>query len=350
MLKHLHNKPQLPPTLSFVYSLISAEMKNVDEILRQSLSDHVPFVNEVTQYAFQLGGKRLRPVIALISYRAACSPGDERKCPDKLTLVAAAIEMIHTATLIHDDILDGALIRRHLPTMHTRWNAGISVMAGDTVFTKALDLVSQLDELEPYRILANACHKTCYGELRQMGTRNQFDLSVDDYLEIVTAKTATLIECSSHFGAYYAGANPTTIEQFRLFGREIGIAFQIVDDVLDLVGDESSMGKTLGTDISQQKPTLPVLMFLESLPEEARYEMIRQCSEEGAGEDFTRNFVAKIQASGAVEAAITYADKMVNSATERIQRFAESNPRSADSQKAIDALATIAAFVVQREK
>jgi len=350
MLKHLHNQPQLPSTLSYVYSLIDAEMKNVDEILRQSLSDSVPFVNEVTQYAFQLGGKRLRQAIALVGYRAACPSGDELKCPRKLMLVAAAIEMIHTATLIHDDILDGALIRRHLPTMHTRWNAGISVMAGDTVFTKALDLVTQLNELEPYRILASACHKTCYGELRQMGTRNQFDLSVDDYLEIITAKTATLIECSSHFGAYYAGATQATIEQFRLFGREIGIAFQIIDDVLDLVGDENAMGKTLGTDISQQKPTLPVLMYLESLQVDARNEMIQRCSEEEADEDFVRNHVTKIQASGAVEAAIAYADKMVNSATERIQHFAETNPRSEESQKAIDALCAIAAFVVKREK
>jgi len=350
MLKHLHNKPQLPSTLSFVYSMIDAEMKKVDEILRQSLSDSVPFVNEVSQYAFQLGGKRLRPAIALVSYRAVCPPGDELNCPHQLMLVAAAIEMIHTATLIHDDILDGALIRRHLPTMHTRWNAGISVMAGDTVFTKALDLVTHLDELEPYRMLASACHKTCYGELRQMGTRNQFDLSVDDYLEIVTAKTATLIECSSHFGAYYAGVHPAIIEQFRMFGREIGIAFQIIDDVLDLVGDENSMGKTLGTDISQQKPTLPILMYLESLQEDVREEVIRQCSEEGTDEDFVRKFVTKIQASGAVEAAIAYADKMVNSATERIRDFADTNPRSEESQKAVDALCEIAAFVVKREK
>ena len=350
MLKHLHNKTQLPSTLSFVYSLIDAEMKKVDKILKQSLSDSVPFVNDVSQYAFQLGGKRLRPAIALVSYRAACSQGDEQNCPHNLMLVAAAIEMIHTATLIHDDILDGALIRRHLPAMHARWNAGISVMAGDTVFTKALDLVTQLDELGPFRILANACHKTCYGELRQMGTRNQFDLSIDDYLEIVTAKTATLIECSSHFGAYYAGATPATIEQFRLFGREIGIAFQIIDDVLDLVGDENSMGKTLGTDISQQKPTLPVLMYLESLPDDVRKEVVCQCSEEGADEDFVRNFVAKIQASGAVEAAIAYADKMANTATERIQDFVETNPRSEESRKAVDALCAIAAFVVKREK
>ncbi|MCL2119803.1 MAG: polyprenyl synthetase family protein [Planctomycetaceae bacterium] len=350
MLQHRHNKPQLPPTLSSVYGMIDAEMKRVDDILRESLSDGVPFVNEVSQYAFQLGGKRLRPVITLVSYRAARQPGDELNSPWKLLLVATAIEMIHTATLIHDDILDGALIRRHLPTMHTRWDAGVSVMAGDAIFTKALDLVTQLDEIEPYRILAGACHKTCYGELRQMGTRNRFDLSVDDYLEIVAAKTASLIECSSQMGAWYAGAETEIIEQFRLFGREIGIAFQIIDDVLDLVGDENTMGKTLGTDILHKKQTLPVLMFFDTLQEDVRRETIQQCSQEDADEIFVQNLIAQIQASGAVEAAIVYADSLVSSAVERIQRFADTNPRSRESQEAIDALGTIAAFIVKREK
>ena len=350
MLQHSPRKTQLPPTLSSVYKIIDMEMKDVDAILAQALSDHVPFVNEVAQYAFCLGGKRLRPTITLISYKAACRPGDEAKLPDKLKLVAAAIEMIHTATLIHDDILDGALIRRHLPTMHTRWNPGVSVMAGDTVFTKALDLVTQLDELEPYRILAGACHKTCYGELRQMGTKNRFDLTVDEYVEIVTAKTAALIECGSHTGAYYAGADPAVIEQFRLFGREIGIAFQIVDDVLDLVGDESNMGKTLGTDILQQKPTLPVLLFFESLSDNGRAGVIDECAELATDEGFVQKFVTQIQASGAIDAAVTYADKLVDMAIERVRQFAAENPRSAESQRAINALCDIAAFVVKREK
>lgn len=350
MLQHRHDKPQLPPTLSSVYGMIDAEIKKVDEILRQSLSDGVPFVNDVSQYAFQLGGKRLRPVITLISYLAARPLGDEHGIPHKLMLVAAAVEMIHTATLIHDDILDGALIRRHLPTMHTHWNAGISVMAGDAIFTKALSLVTQLDELEPYRILAGACHKTCYGELRQMGTRNRFDMSVDEYLEIVAAKTAALIECSSQMGAWYAGADAETIEQFRLFGREIGIAFQIADDVLDLVGDEKTMGKTLGTDIQYKKPTLPVLLYFNTLPEDARREAIQQCSKEDADETFAQNFVAKIRCSGAVEAAIAYSDNLADSAVERIRHFAATHPRSPESHKAVDALCTIAAYIVKREK
>ena len=350
MLQYSPKKTQLPTTLSSVYGIINTEMKAVDEILAHALSDHVSFVNEVSQYAFRLGGKRLRPAIALVSYKAACRPGDESNLPDKLKLVAAAIEMIHTASLIHDDILDGALIRRHLPTMHTRWNAGISVMAGDTVFTKALDLVTQLDELEPYKVLANACHKTCYGELRQMGTKNHFDLTVEEYIEIVTAKTAALIECGAQMGAYYAGAAPEVGEQFRLFGREIGIAFQIVDDVLDLVGDENNMGKTLGTDILQQKPTLPVLLYFESLQESERVGIIDECMELSTNETFVQAMVSRIQATGAIDAAVTYADKLVDTAIERVRNFAATHLRSAESQLAINAMCEIAAFVVKREK
>ena len=350
MLQYITHHTQVPQSLSSVYGIIGTEMQDVDDILARALSDRVPFVNEISQYAFRLGGKRLRPAVALISYKAARRPSDNADLPEKLKLVAAAIEMIHTASLIHDDILDGALIRRHLPTMHTVWNPAVSVMAGDTVFTKALDLVTQLDELEPYKALANACHKTCYGELRQMGTKNRFDLSVDEYVEIVTAKTAALIECGSQMGAYYAGAGPETVEQFRLFGREIGIAFQIVDDVLDLVGDENNMGKTLGTDILQQKPTLPVLLFFESLKENERAEVIEECSQHSTDEGFVRNFVMRIQASGAIDAAVTYADKLVDSAIERIRTFAAANPRNAESQMAVDALCDVAAFVVKREK
>lgn len=350
MLQHIPKQRELSPSLSSVYAIIATEMKGVDEILAQALSDRVPFVNEVSQYAFHLGGKRLRPAVALMCYKAACGPDGESELPHALKLVAAAIEMIHTASLIHDDILDGALIRRHLPTMHTRWNAGISVMAGDTVFTKALDLVTRLDELEPYKALARACHKTCYGELCQMGTKNRFDLGVDEYVEIVTAKTAALIECGSQMGAYYAGADPATVEQFRLYGREIGIAFQIVDDVLDLVGDEENMGKTLGTDILQQKPTLPVLLYFESLREDERADVIDECAELATDESFVRTIVTRIQASGAVDAAVTYAHKLVDTAVERIRKFAADCPRSAVSQQAVDALCDIAAFVAKREK
>jgi len=151
-------------------------------------------------------------------------------------------------------------------------------------------------------------------------------------------------------GAFYAGASPEIVDEFRQFGRELGMAFQIVDDVLDLVGDEQSMGKTLGTDIAQRKPTLPLLLYFESLPPEERSEMVRRCCDSTSGESFVQNLVAKMRHAGAVEAALATARQMVDSATARLDRFAGANPRSGESQNALDSLRKLAQFVVQREK
>jgi len=242
------------------------------------------------------------------------------------------------------------MIRRHLPTLHTRWNAGVSVMAGDMIFTKAIKLVARLESMVPYQVIAGACHDTCYGELRQMGTKNEFRLSVAEYLDIVAAKTAALLECSCQMGAFYAGASPEIVDEFRLFGRELGMAFQMVDDLLDLIGNEQSMGKTLGTDIAQRKPTLPLLLYFESLPLEERLKAIRQCSDSASDEKFVQNLVTKMRHAGAVEAALATARQMVDSATARLDRFVETNPRSGESQNAVDSLRKLAQFVVQREK
>ncbi|MCL2347149.1 MAG: polyprenyl synthetase family protein [Planctomycetaceae bacterium] len=347
-------------SLNDLYGCIRSEMQQVDAVLRRELSDSFPFVDEVVQYAFQLGGKRLRPALVLLVGKAAQKevlPNGiqengvaEKATLHELILVAAAIEMIHTATLVHDDILDGAVIRRHLPALHTRWNAGVSVMAGDMIFTKAIKLVARLESMIPYQVIAGACHDTCYGELRQMGTRNEFGISVAEYLDIVAAKTAALLECSCQMGAFYAGAPPEIINGFRLFGRELGMAFQIVDDLLDLIGDEQSMGKTLGTDIAQRKPTLPLLLYFESLPPEERSKAIRQCCDSASDERFVQDLVAKMRHAGAVEAALATARQMVDAATARLDRFAGAGPRSGESQNALDSLRKLARFVVQREK
>ncbi|MDR1491742.1 MAG: polyprenyl synthetase family protein [Planctomycetaceae bacterium] len=345
----------LPESLLSIYHIIETEIKEMNAILLKLLSDNIPFVHEVVHYAFQLGGKRLRPAITLLCFKAARGVTSStsvtcKNVPQQVLMIAAALEMIHTATLIHDDILDGALIRRHIQTMHLRWDAGISVMAGDMIFMKALDVVSQLEEPAAYRILAKACHATCYGELRQMSTRNRFDISVSDYLEIISGKTAALIECGSQLGAYYAKAEQKTVEEFHQFGHEIGIAFQIVDDILDVVGDEKKMGKTLGTDVAQQKPTLPLLLFFESLTKSERAKITEECAEQHQNEHYVQNLITQIAQSGAIDTAMTHANHLVDSAINRIRRLAETFPLNSESQQATAALCELAAFVVNRKK
>jgi octaprenyl-diphosphate synthase len=178
-------------------------------------------------------------------------------------VLAAVVEMIHTATLIHDDVLDEAVVRRHLATVNARWDNEASVLLGDFLFTHAFYLASTLPSTLACRTIGRSTNIVCEGEIRQKGSRGDYSLSEDDYLGIVEAKTAELCACSCRLGAHFAGASPETVESLDSFGRDLGIAFQIVDDLLDVTGDESEMGKSLGTDLNKQKPTLPLIRALE---------------------------------------------------------------------------------------
>lgn len=329
----------VPQNLNSSYLIIESELKEVEQILREELSDGNPFIDEVVSYAFQLGGKRLRPVLLLLTGKSLGPITREH------LLLATAIEMIHTATLIHDDILDGALFRRHLQTMNLKWNAGISVMAGDYILSKAMEVVTKLEEIQPYRILSFACGKTCYGELYQLGTRTQFDMSVDEYYRMIAAKTAALLEAACHLGAIQSTDNPDFVQIFREFGKNLGMAFQIVDDLLDIVGDESKTGKTLGTDIAQKKPTLPLILHLESLAPEARQETIEQIHRCSHDPDFVQEMLERMKASGALEATTHQAGILVEKATEQLEQLPKSE---IFSPKALESLRLVARFVVER--
>lgn len=329
----------VPRSLDSAYLVIESELKDVEQILREELSDRNAFVDEVVRYAFQLGGKRLRPALLLLVGKSLGAATREH------LLLATAIEMIHTATLIHDDILDGALFRRHLQTMNLKWDANISVMAGDYLLAKAMEIVTQLDDIQPYRILSRACRKTCYGELFQLGTCARFDLSVDEYYQMIASKTAALLESACHLGAILSTSNPALIEAFRFFGKNLGMAFQIVDDLLDFVGEESQTGKTLGTDLTQKKPTLPLILHLETLAPDVRKDMsdaIVHCS---CDSDGIADLIVQMRCSGALEAVKNHAAILVEQAVERLENVPESELSSPD---AVQSLLTIARFVVER--
>jgi octaprenyl-diphosphate synthase len=256
---------------------------------------------------------------------------------------ATALEFVHTATLIHDDILDGATIRRHLATFNVRWNAQIGVLAGDLLLTKALELISQTGEMGGLRALNEACKQTCEGELRQIGAMGRFDMSVDEYLQIIAGKTAPLLACSAELGAFYASATPAIIERFRFFGQKLGLAFQIIDDVLDLVGKTDTAGKTLRTDLIQRKPTLPLILYLHGATEEEQREVLVHIRRDDFDEQSADWVVERLNESGTVEAARKTARKLIDEATESL------NEIEGDSE-AKRALTTLAQFVVSREK
>jgi len=254
--------------LESLYDPIAEELAQVEDILRTELRSQYPFVDELVRHSFRLGGKRLRPALVLLSAKAV-----GKTCRDHLVL-AAVMEMIHTATLVHDDVLDQATMRRHLDTVNARWGNESSVLLGDYLFTHSFYLASTLETTFACQMIGRATNTVCEGELRQIDSRGDYGLSEQAYLDIIEAKTAELCACCCRLGAHYAGASPEVEESLARFGRYLGIGFQIVDDLLDVQGDEVATGKSLGTDLEQRKPTLPLIRLLSQVDAPQRAEII----------------------------------------------------------------------------
>jgi len=266
-LNHSANQAR-PAETGIPLDLIQAEMLEVATILEREMSSRYPKVNEIVSYGCMLGGKRLRPALLLLTARALGHVNSHHHT------LAAVLEMIHTATLVHDDILDDADERRHLQTVHSRWSTEASVLLGDFLFTHAFYLASTLPTTYAALTIGKATNAVCEGELRQISSKGEFELSEEDYLSIIEAKTAELCACACQLGAHYADVEPAVVQQAEQFGRALGIAFQIVDDLLDLEGTEEKIGKTLGTDLDQQKPTLPLIHALGTATPAVRQELL----------------------------------------------------------------------------
>lgn len=246
-------------TLDRLYAPISADMARVEEILREEMRNPHPFVDELVRYGCLLGGKRLRPALLLLTAHAVGN------CTAVHHTLGAVLEMIHTATLVHDDVLDEAITRRHLATVNARWDNEASILLGDYLFSHAFYLAATTGHAEACRTIGRATNIVCEGEIRQKGSRGNFDLTEAAYYDIVDGKTAELTSCAGLLGAQYGGASKTIVESMTVYGRDLGIAFQIADDLLDLTGVERETGKSLGTDLDKQKPTLPIIHMLSKL-------------------------------------------------------------------------------------
>ncbi len=255
--------------LDALYDPIREELAQFESILHAELQSRYPSVDQLAKHAFRLGGKRLRPALLLLAAKAT---GDVTR---EHLVLAAVVEMIHTATLVHDDVLDSAAMRRHLETINARWGDQASVLLGDFLFTHAFYLASTLSSALACRIIGRATNIVCEGELRQVANRGNFELSEEEYFGIIEAKTAELCACCCQLGAHYSGASAETEQALTRFGTGIGIAFQIADDLLDLVGDEGATGKSLGTDLDQHKFTLPLIRLLSRLGASERQQLVR---------------------------------------------------------------------------
>jgi octaprenyl-diphosphate synthase len=254
-----HAVASLPAPALDLSGPITHDLEEVERLLTRSLRNRHPRVAAVVDHVRHYRGKRLRPVLLLLSARA-CG----RVVPAHHTL-GAVVEMIHTATLVHDDVLDGARVRRRVATVNTLWGTQTSVLLGDYLFTHAFHLASTVDGTA-CRLIGEATDRVCEGELCQVLQRGNLALSEEEYFDIIDGKTAELTACCCRLGAHYSGASPEVVEALTRFGRDVGLAFQIADDLLDLVGDEKTTGKSLGTDLEQGKLTLPLIHLLRAAP------------------------------------------------------------------------------------
>lgn len=256
--------PTIPTPLQELYAPVRYELAAVEDLLRAELASDYPFVDLLVKHGFRLGGKRLRPALVLLSASAVGSLSSDH------VKLAASVELIHTATLIHDDVLDEAELRRHLDTVNARWDNETSVLLGDYLFSRSICLAASVDGGYGCRAIGEAARVMCEGELRQVQNRGNFDLSEADYFDIILGKTGALLACCCRLGAHYAGADDDQRAALMRFGELLGIAFQIADDLLDLTGDERTAGKSLGTDLLKQKATLPLIRLLAAIPEDER--------------------------------------------------------------------------------
>jgi octaprenyl-diphosphate synthase len=255
-----------PPALMYVP--VQEELDQVEDLLRRELQSDFAFVNDVIRHSARMAGKRLRPALLLLAAKATGGVSQEH------VVLSAVVEMIHTATLIHDDVLDEATLRRHVATVNARWNNQTSVLLGDYLFTHAFYLASTLPSTYACRSIGEATNIVCEGELRQTGNCGNFEISEREYLDIIQAKTAALCSCCCALGAHFAGAEPELVSSMAQFGRDLGMAFQIADDLLDLLGDEQRAGKSLGTDLAKRKPTLPIIHLLQHVESDQRAELL----------------------------------------------------------------------------
>ena len=292
--------------LKKTFELINSQLYAVEERIRAQARVFDPAVEGYVAYAIESNGKRLRPALALLAGGATGAIGTEH-----LDL-AVVVELIHAATLVHDDILDGADTRRGQPTANAKWGNALSVLLGDCLFAHALKLASGFRSPEMARRIAEAASEVCSGEIIQTQRRFDLKLSVPDYYRIIEMKTGALFAVATELGAFLNEAAPTVISALRTFGMRLGTAYQIYDDVLDLAGDEAKAGKTLGSDLRKGKLTLPVLYLLQN-SELAEREGLCNVILSGNDDEVAALVRSAIQ-TGALKSAVATGRRMVHEA------------------------------------
>jgi octaprenyl-diphosphate synthase len=323
--------------MSFVTMLapISADLERVDALIRTRLDSDVALVREVARYIVVSGGKRLRPALLLLAAGAAGCKRQERSAPYQL---AAVVEFIHTATLLHDDVVDESQLRRGRSTANAAFGNAASVLVGDFLYSRAFQMMVELRDMRVMQVLAEATNTIAGGEVLQLMGSHDPEVDEARYLEVIRRKTAKLFEAAARLGGMLGGLGALVEEGLGRYGMHVGTAFQLIDDVLDYSGDPAAIGKSLGDDLAEGKPTLPLIYAIRcgTAPQAA---LVRAAIRDGGRDDFARVHEA-IQKSGALEYARRVAQREADAAAAAIADLPASEFK--------DSLLELASFSVTR--
>jgi len=315
-----------------VYKLIAADRQAVDGVIRERLHSEVVLINQICHYIINSGGKRLRPVLLLLSARAFGYEGTHHH------ELAAVVEFIHTATLLHDDVVDGSDMRRGKETANNVWGNEASVLVGDFLYSRAFQMMVGVDSMQVMQILSEATNTIAEGEVKQLLNVHNADLDEAGYLDVIRSKTAKLFESSAWLGAVLSGRCESEQQAMADYGMHLGIAFQLIDDALDYSASSEDLGKNIGDDLAEGKPTLPLIYVINhGTPDQAA--LVREALEQG-GRDRIEEIKSAIESAGAIaytsRSAQAEADKAIACLS-----LLEDSPYKA-------ALVTLANFAVQR--
>ena len=313
------------------FDLVQDQIPLVEARMREQANGHHPDLEMALQHLLSAGGKRVRPTVAILVGGMLEAPQDH------LVTLAAAVELLHTATLVHDDVIDGSLLRRGSPTLNARWSPGATILTGDFIFARAAKLAAETESIDVMKLFAKTLSTIVNGEITQMFISKGL-ISREDYYRRIYAKTASLFELSTIAPVFLSGGDEEMIGHMQRFGYEVGMAFQVVDDVLDFTSDQTELGKPVANDLRQGLVTLPALYYLEKNPDEP---VIQKVVEDRiVSEDSLMQVVHAIRESGAIQDAMAEAREYVERALQALHHMPESPQRQA--------LEDLARFVVDR--
>ena len=328
-----NSQPSEKPDLATIHGLISDDMARVNQLIQEKLHSDVALINQLGHYIVNSGGKRLRPALVLLSSGVFSYRGD------KHIELAAIIEFIHTATLLHDDVVDASMLRRGKATANQRWGNEASVLVGDFLYSRAFQMMVEVGSMQVMKVLADATNTIAKGEVQQLINQHNTETTEPDYLEVINNKTARLFEAASQLGAIISDRSVEEEQAMIEYGRHLGIAYQLIDDVLDYSASAEELGKNIGDDLAEGKPTLPLLYALKH-GDPGQAEVIRTAIRQG-GLGNIREIQHTIETTGAIAYTARLAEEEAQKAIDVIMNLPQSRYH--------DALVNLARFSTQRK-